>query len=98
MVQTAGVREIKKSMNHKISTTVWGEAIRLGWSDVCERCLELGASARMELKYWLRSDLYADAEDLCDKGTPKDLVLKNKGLELWERNRLLKLLRKYSND
>ena len=76
----------------------WERAVRLGWSDVCERCLELGSSARGEIKYERYDEWNPLKVDLYDRGTPREYVLKNDSLESWERNRLLKLLRKYSNE
>lgn len=76
----------------------WEGAVRSGWSDVCERCLELGSSARGEIKYYRYDEMYPQDVALYDRGTPKEYVLKNDSLESWERNRLLKLLRKYSNE
>ena len=88
--------------NHMVAnTTVWGMAVYWGWADVIERCLELGAPARKELKYWDGDCVYDEPWEephLLDNGTPKELILKNKDIAPWEKNRIVKLLRKYANE
>lgn len=74
-------------------TDIWGMAVFYGWSDVMERCMDLGMHKESVVKYWIKTS--GEGAYVGKKGVPCDIVLDvYPMLEQWEVNRIKKLLRR----
>lgn len=79
-------------------TNTLGMALWYEWTDVMEKCLSLGASARNVLHYRECRGGLDGVPYVFMSVTPREIMDKKKHLPRWKRQRVLKLLAKYANE